>query len=190
MIVIHEGEKEIAIYADVVSDGKTFFRIKDLDNLYQRFGIEIPPEEKHAILKAFDENKGKDDVHQDIFDLIKTGETRTFVPNFQLDENNLLIQQIKEGRALIYAVALATQNTDLLSKMVEHFDVDVWRIILKRKDLSCEFVNQLAKHSLSLVRQYVATYAKNKLDDESIKLLRNDSSEAVRRELDNTAFRF
>lgn len=30
MIVIHEGEKEIAIYADVVSDGKTFFRIKDL----------------------------------------------------------------------------------------------------------------------------------------------------------------
>ena len=101
-----------------------------------------------------------------------------------------MIKQIKEGRALIYAVALATQNTDLLNKMIEHFDVDVWRIILKRKDLSCEFVNQLAKHSLSLVRQYVATYAKNKLDDESIKLLRNDSSEAVRRELDNTAFRF
>ena len=40
MIVIHEGKKEIAIYADVISDGKTFFRIKDLDNLYQRFGIE------------------------------------------------------------------------------------------------------------------------------------------------------
>lgn len=115
MIILkdHFNEKDTVIYGDAVSNGYQTFHIDQLDEICKK--CSVPEEIKKDVLKHHKENLGNDDMSANIFEQLKV-------------ENNETVN---------HAVALATQNDELLEEMTHFFndDFSLRIIIAKRKNL-------------------------------------------------------
>lgn len=182
MIILekHFEGKDIAIYRNIVSFGLQTFHIDRLNEFCKWFSI--GEKVKQSILDSCASNKGKDDPTQNILATLR-------------EVNN---------RTLNHAVALGTQNLDLLKSMCEHFDRECLSIVAKREDvddsiteyilkkatwdiryivaerkiLSNKIIHQLAEDDKENVRYVIAQ--RKDLDNELILKLNNDTSEYVR----------
>lgn len=136
MIIIknHFNEKDTVIYGDVVSHGYETFYISKLDKICNQF--EWSEEIKQQIIRCHKENQGVDDMLSNILDILKA-------------ENN---------DTLNHAVALATENDELLDGLMSFFnnDLKLKIIIANRKKLSQKLIKELAKDTNFNVKDFIA----------------------------------
>ena len=114
---------------------------------------------KQSILDACASNKGKDDPIQNIFTIMQ-------------EINNPILN---------HAVALGTQNLDLLRSMCENFDRECLSIIAKREDVDDSITEYILKKASWDIRYMVSE--RKTLSNKIIHQLAEDNSVEVRHAL-------
>ena len=142
------NKNDTVIFGDVVSN-KTLgtFHISQLGKMVKLFSI--PSTVKSQILSAFSDNQNKDDLESDV--------------SAMLFEHN---------SALTRAVALATQNQQLMQMLAVSPDELVRIALARRTDLSDKLLEQLSKDNSINVRMEIARQAN--LPQSVIKALAED----------------
>lgn len=143
------NKNDTVIFGDVVSN-KTLgtFHISQLGKMVKLFSI--PSTVKSQILSAFSDNQNKDDLESDVSAML-------------FEHNN---------SALTRAVALATQNQQLMQMLVVSPDELVRIALARRTDLSDKLIEQLSKDDSINVRMEIARQAN--LPQSVIKTLAED----------------
>lgn len=158
MIILknHFNNKDTAIYGDIISNGCQTFHISQLYDVCQKF--EVPAKIKRSVIKHHHENINTDDMSENILERLKSEENTT----------------------LNHAVALSTENLDLLEEMVSYFKKDgrMRLIIANRKKLTKNLMKVLAEDEYDEVRFWLA---KNPdLNLRTIKQLAKDKDYQIR----------
>lgn len=153
----YKNTTDIVIYENWISLSYKDFHIDQLDQVCQE--LHIKDELKQEILEKFQENQGRDNVDENVLELLN-------------EHKNQRLNEI---------VAIATNNFDVLNEMSHSFDMHVrWRIanrqslpypilkrlsrdkhwkirceIAKREDLPLEIIEQLSKDKFHSVVEII-----------------------------------
>ena len=131
MIILknHFENKNTLIYGNVISNGCQTFYIEELDQICDKF--DVSDEQKQQVIEAYKQNLNKDDLNEYIETFVSLNHKR--------------------------AVALATQNMQLIEKLSQDDDCSIIRTkIAEKKGLSTKIIKMLSQDNNLYVRETIA----------------------------------